>query len=593
MVFRVGVFDQRGGGDADTVTVTVNGAPTADAGADQVVGEGATATLAGSGTDPDGDSLALAWSQTDGPGVTITGTDTATPSFTAPSEPAVLTFTLTVSDGRGGSDTDSVSVSVNGTPMADAGDDETVNAGDVVALDGTGSTDPEDDALAYAWTQTSGTEVELVGATTATPSFTAPAGPAVLVFTLTASDGRGGSANDTVTITVNGPPTAAAGADQVVNEGDEVTLGGSGTDPDQDPLTYSWARTSGPAVTLAGADTATATFTAPPGPAVLVFTLTVRDDAGGSATDTITITVNGPPTADAGPDAEVVEGTTTTLDGADSSDPDGDTLSFSWAQTGGPAVTLTGGTSATPSFTVPTAPAVLTFTLTVDDGRGATATDTVTITARPRFTPDEAWVDHTYRVLIGRPSDDAGRAYWDGRLAVGESRAGVAKLIGLSAEATRGRVLDQRYQAWLLRPPDADARTYWAEQLRAGRPIRSLELSILTSAELYAQAGSTPAGYVTALYQRLLGRAPDAGGLAHFVDRLEAGASRQWVAQALLDSAEVRRLRVLDAYQRVLDRAPTADELAFDVDRLRATGDLRGVEIRLAALWVNQPGAST
>ena len=118
-----------------------------------------------------------------------------------------------------------------------------------------------------------------------------------------------------------------------------------------------------------------------------VFTLTVSD---GTLTDTDTVTVtvrpNRAPTARAGTDQSVTSTTAVTLDGSGSSDPDGDTLTYSWAHTSGtPAVTLTGATTASPTFTAPTvssadpAPASLVFTLTVSDGT-LTATDTVTIT---------------------------------------------------------------------------------------------------------------------------------------------------------------------------------------------------------------------
>jgi large repetitive protein len=40
-----------------------------------------------------------------------------------------------------------------------------------------------------------------------------------------------------------------------------------------DPLTFAWTQSSGPAVTLTGADTATPSFTAPTGPATLTFDL--------------------------------------------------------------------------------------------------------------------------------------------------------------------------------------------------------------------------------------------------------------------------------------------------------------------------------
>ena len=90
----------------------------------------------------------------------------------------------------------------NATPVADAGSAQTVDAGDAVSLDGSGSSDPDGDALTYAWTQTSGPTVTLSGASSATPSFTAPSADATLVFSLTVNDGTDDSAADTVAITV-------------------------------------------------------------------------------------------------------------------------------------------------------------------------------------------------------------------------------------------------------------------------------------------------------------------------------------------------------------------------------------------------------
>ena len=58
------------------------------------------------------------------------------------------------------------------------------------------------------------------------------------------------------------PPTANAGPDQTVDEGDLVTLDGSGsTDPESETLTYSWTAPAG--VTLSDPNTANPTFTAP------------------------------------------------------------------------------------------------------------------------------------------------------------------------------------------------------------------------------------------------------------------------------------------------------------------------------------------
>ena len=92
----------------------------------------------------------------------------------------------------------------NQEPTADAGSDQTVNEGASVSLDATGSSDPDGDALSYSWTQTDGPSVTLSDASTATPTFTAPAvqSDTTLTFEVTASDGNGGSATDTVSVTV-------------------------------------------------------------------------------------------------------------------------------------------------------------------------------------------------------------------------------------------------------------------------------------------------------------------------------------------------------------------------------------------------------
>jgi hypothetical protein len=91
---------------------------------------------------------------------------------------------------------------------------------------------------------------------------------------------------------------------------------------------------------------------------------------------------NTPPSVDAGDGRTVGKGVTVELS-ATASDPDGDDLSYSWTQTGGPTVSMMEADTATPQFTTPKIdPDVsLTFRVTVDDGT-ATASDTVTITVR-------------------------------------------------------------------------------------------------------------------------------------------------------------------------------------------------------------------
>lgn len=178
-------------------------------------------------------------------------------------------------------------------------------------------------------------------------------------------------------------PNADAGVDQRANPNAAVTLNGLGSnDPNGSITNFAWVQTAGEPVTLTGADTATPSFTAP-GPAqTLSFELTVTDNSNLVDTDSVNVIVNTPPVANAGPDQSVRTNGAITLNGAGSSDSDGSIASFSWVQTAGSTVILSGADTASPSFTAPGAAQTLTFQLTVTDNEGATGVDTVNVTVR-------------------------------------------------------------------------------------------------------------------------------------------------------------------------------------------------------------------
>ncbi len=433
LTFELTVTDDLGAQDTDTVDIvidTFNLPPIANAGPDQAVTGLTPVNLDGTGSsDPDGGVSAYAWTQTAGPGVTLINGDTATPSFTAPSVTMAetLTFRLAVTDNdplnpKRSADTVDITVEPpNAPPTADAGPDQSVTERSAVSLDGTGSTDTDGTIASYAWTQTAGASVTLTNADTAAPAFTAPgvdAAGETLTFELTVIDDDGDANTDPVDIVVNNdpalttPPTAVAGADQVVSAGDIVTLNGTfSSDGDGTITAYDWNQTGGTTIPLSNANTAVATFTAPATPETLTFELQVTDNDAATGTDTLTVRINAPPSAGAGVDQVVVESSTVTLDGTASSDSDGSVAAYQWTQTGGAVVILTNATTSIATFTAPPGPASLTFELTVTDNDASTSTDTIEVRVNAAPTanagPDQSVDEQSAVSLDASASSDA------------------------------------------------------------------------------------------------------------------------------------------------------------------------------------------
>ncbi|MGK0188251.1 MAG: hypothetical protein ACI9R3_004043 [Verrucomicrobiales bacterium] len=317
-----------------------NNAPVARAGSDLEVTEGSLFSLDGSTTsDPDRDPLRFQWARTDAgsPGdffVAAAEQTKVMPQLQAPSlgadpTPVTLTYELRGDDFR--SDPafpaiDTVAVTVipgadPNPPTARAGADQTIDEGATLQLDGSGSSDPDGDALSFRWTVTQvqpavlpPTAVTITSSNTARPTLAAPrfanAGGIDLTVRLTVTTLRGGQSEDTVILHVNDSlndslneaPTAIATGPAAANEGVTFQLNGSSSsDPNGNPLTFRWELTSTPSfigvnketVNLQEADTATPTVIAQVfDERDLEFLLTVRDAGGLEATNTVRVHIN-------------------------------------------------------------------------------------------------------------------------------------------------------------------------------------------------------------------------------------------------------------------------------------------------------------
>ena len=370
----------------DSVTVTVNGSTvppatvTADAGADQTICIGSSTTLTASG------GSVYKWS-----------TGATTKSITV-SPGTTTTYSVTVSEGTS-SGTDDVVVTVKETPVADAGSNKTIESGQNTTLTATGGD-------TYLWSN---------GETTASITVN-PTATTTYEVTVTKN---GCTSKDSVTVTVNGstvPPatvTADAGQDQSICNGNSTTLTASGgsvykwsTGATTKSITVSPGSTTTYSVTVSeGANSGTddvvvtvketpvadagsnktiesgqsTTLTATGGDTYLWSTgettqsITVKPDKstiysvtvnqnGCSSSDSVQVTVNVPPPADAnaGSDLTICKGESITING------DGG-ATYSWS-TGATSQQIT----VSPTRTT-------TYTLTASRG-GTTSTDEVIVT---------------------------------------------------------------------------------------------------------------------------------------------------------------------------------------------------------------------
>lgn len=424
--FSLTVNDGTANSAADQVVITVknvNIVPVANAGPDQSINEGQQVILDGSASsDGDGDPLTYRW--TAPAGITLNSTTVAKPTFTAPEVTSTTnyTFSLIVNDGKSDSPADQVVITVqnvNKAPVANAGPDATARSNKTHQLNGNASFDPDGSTLTYRWTAPSG--IILSSTTVSAPTFTTPVVSAstAYVFSLIVNDGSLDSPADQVTITVvpNRAPTANAGADQTVFQGKTIQLNGmQSADPDNDPLTYQWTAPSG--ISLSNPTSANPSFTSPlvSADTNLTFRLKVNDGDLDSPEDEVVIIVlkNQAPTANAGTNFSLNEGSSGNLDGSASSDPEGNTLSYHWTAPSG--ISLTNASTAKPGFTAPDVkqdtPYV--FTLVVNDGMLDSPVSQVTVTVKRINTvpvanagPDQSVNEGVMVTLDGSASSDA------------------------------------------------------------------------------------------------------------------------------------------------------------------------------------------
>ena len=307
-------------------------------------------------------------------------------------------ISVSVTDSRGEQDQYTGLLTVdNVLPTVDMGGVYVINEGSILVLDASGTTDPGDDALTYAWDLDNDgvyDDATGVGPTLTWPQLTAlglSSDSITQTIGLRVTDDHG-SVTQTTTLTINNVlPDADAGDAYVIDEGSGLTLDASGTtDLGSDTLTYAWDLDGDGEFDDALGATPTITWGMlvdlgiPSDGSVLPISLQVSDGTG-SVTTFTTLTINNlPPVADAGRPYTINEGQPVTLDASGSSDAGGDVLTYAWDLDNDGVFDDATGESPTISWTGLQALELIdggyTLAVKVTDGDGATHTDTALLT---------------------------------------------------------------------------------------------------------------------------------------------------------------------------------------------------------------------
>ena len=400
----VQVSDGRGGAASETITVTVsevNTAPVLDAITPKGVARPDTLTFTATASDDDyregtADTVAFSLTgvttTTSGASITPAGNFSWTP---AANQTGSYNVTVTVTDGTGLTDSQNVAITVNTqpnmAPVLTTIGSKSVN--ELVLLEfNVTATDADGDSLRFSLETgaPSGASINLTsGAFTWTPTEMQDGAPSI---TVQVSDGRGGAASETITVTVsevNTAPVLDAITPKGVARPDTLTFTATASDDDYregtaDTVAFSLTgvttTTSGASITPAGnfswmpAANQTGSYNV---------TVTVTDGTGLTDSQNVAITVNTQPNM-----APVL----TTIGSKSvnelvllefnvtATDADGDSLRFS-LETGAPSgasINLTSGAFTwTPTEMQDGAPSI---TVQVSDGRGGAASETITVT---------------------------------------------------------------------------------------------------------------------------------------------------------------------------------------------------------------------
>jgi len=189
------------------------------------------------------------------------------------------------------------------------------------------------------------------------------------------------------------------------------------------------------------------------------------------------------------------------------------------------------------------------------------------------FNDAQLFAMQQYRDFLSREGDVAGIEYWEGLIDSGTVTRSdlIAAMLNTAEFSAHTAPIAQLYFAYFLRVPDYAGFAYWVQAHHAGISLPAIAQAFAQSAEFRALYGENLSNteYVVLLYQNIVRRPPDSGGLAYWTNQLDSGAlDRGEVALAFAESTEFQgrianAVSVSLSYLGMLRRSPDPSEFDF------------------------------
>ncbi len=199
---------------------------------------------------------------------------------------------------------------------------------------------------------------------------------------------------------------------------------------------------------------------------------------------------------------------------------------------------------------------------------------------------DAAYVRALYADILDRTdvnTDPSGVNFWANRVPT-TGRAAVVNGIMFAPQSEYFRFqVELYYNVYLERSADPAGFSYFVGQWQSGaKSQEELVAFLVGSNEFYNRSGGTADAFVTRAYFDILGRQPDAAGLAYFKGVAERR-GRGGMARVLLATGESLRAEVNYKYQNFLERPPTAGELSTAVSQRQQGQRFEALDVLLVA----------